>query len=133
MDDSTKVIPVTALAGPDRRGPNRRPAANRPPVPADIVVDSAAFQRLQKRIAAATILIPLVFSVAAVVLLFYVPITGLDLLLLLVMYPSFLSHEQTRNFTKNNFVIFIVSNKSVFICVHLWLISFRVRFVFVRG
>ena len=88
MDDSTKVIPVTALAGPDRRGPNRRPAANRPPVPADIVVDSAAFQRLQKRIAAATILIPLVFSVAAVVLAFYVPITGLDLLLLLVMYVA---------------------------------------------
>ena len=48
--------------------------------------DNAAFQRLQKRIAAATILVPFAFTLLAVALLFYRPLTWVDVTLMLVMY-----------------------------------------------
>jgi stearoyl-CoA desaturase (delta-9 desaturase) len=63
-----------------------REAALRPPVPADVTVDNADFQKLQKRIAAATILVPFAFTLLAVGLLFYRPLTWIDVTLLLVMY-----------------------------------------------
>jgi stearoyl-CoA desaturase (delta-9 desaturase) len=63
-----------------------REAALRPPVPADVTVDNADFQKLQKRIAAATILVPFAFTLLAVALLFYRPLTWIDVTLMLVMY-----------------------------------------------
>ena len=63
-----------------------RESALRPPVPVDITVDSAEFHRLQKRMAAATILLPFAFTLLAVALLFYRPLTWIDGALLGVMY-----------------------------------------------
>lgn len=51
-----------------------------------IVIDNADIQRQQKRIAAATILLPFLGTVAAVVLACYVPITWTDLGLFLTFY-----------------------------------------------
>lgn len=61
-------------------------AATRPPAPPDITVDSPEFQRLQRRVAAATIVLPFLGTLAAVALAFVIPVTWLDLTLLAVMY-----------------------------------------------
>ena len=63
-----------------------RESALRPPVPPDITVDNDDIQRLQRRIAAATILVPFAFTLLAVGLLFYRPLTWTDGTLLAVMY-----------------------------------------------
>jgi stearoyl-CoA desaturase (Delta-9 desaturase) len=65
-----------------------RAAADRPPVPPDITVDSSDFQRLQKRVATATILIPFLFTLSALVLMIWVPVTWVDLSLLVVFYVA---------------------------------------------
>ncbi len=88
MTDASDPTSAAAAAVLDRRPPYKRPSDQRPPVPDDITVDSPAFQRLQKRVALATITVPFAFTVAAVVLLFWVPFTWVDLTLLLVFYVA---------------------------------------------
>ena len=78
MTDAAHTPPGRVRFIPDKR----------PPVPADVTVDSPAFQRLQKRVAAATIIIPFLGTLAALVLLVWVPISAVDIALLLVMYVA---------------------------------------------
>lgn len=78
MTDATDTPPARARFIPDER----------PPVPADITVNSPAFQKLQKRVAAATIILPFLGTLIALGLLFWVPISAVDIALLLVMYVA---------------------------------------------
>lgn len=78
--------PTLPAAGRGKLARVLREAASRPPVPADITVDSPAFQRLQRRVAAATIIVPFLGTVAAVAVAYVIPVTWLDIGLLAVMY-----------------------------------------------
>ncbi len=51
-----------------------------------IVIDNADIQRLQKRMAAATIIVPTLGTIAAIALLFFYPIGWVEIGLMLVMY-----------------------------------------------
>jgi stearoyl-CoA desaturase (Delta-9 desaturase) len=82
-DPTTGFSKTAAL---DRRPPYKRPPEQRPPVPGDITVDSPDFQRLQKRVASATIILPFLFTVLAFVLLIWVPLTWIDIALFAVFY-----------------------------------------------
>ncbi len=64
----------------------RRPVAR--PVPPDIVVDNPEIQKIQHRIAAATIIIPALFTAVALASLYWRPMTAVDLSLLLVLYVA---------------------------------------------
>lgn len=74
---------ATSPAPPLRDGPDRRPS-----VPPDVTVDSPEFQRLQKRVAVATIVLPFIGTLIAIGLLFWVPSSSVDIGLLLVMYVA---------------------------------------------
>ena len=51
-----------------------------------VVIDNDEIQRRQKQLAAATILVPFIGTLGAIALAFWVPITWLDITLLVVMY-----------------------------------------------
>ena len=51
-----------------------------------VTIDNAELQRLQKRLALATMVIPFLGTIAAVALLFYRPIGMVDIILVVVMY-----------------------------------------------